>query len=862
MCRRIRRTVWIPGAVLVALLAAIGLLRWGAAGAPGTVEAAPGSALLSESFDSWPPAGWVNWKEVGIRWTHSTNGYFSPPGAAKLEASPNQLGIESAWLISPKINVPVGAPAVLTYTYRFDVGSDNVGWFAVLVSTNYTGSGDPNGVTWRTLTETNVPASPSAPKVTPWMTATLPITEGVPFYVAFYGQVPMTSTFYVDDVSVTPSVNPVSVGDFVWHDLDGDGIQDPGEPGIPGVTVTLRNAATNQQVAQTVTLTDGRYTLTNVAPLKTITYVMTFEPPPAYYPTRFRAQAPGSSPAVDSDVRGKSTQYPSNPVETPPFTVTRSVTDIDAGFVIPPVVTGQVWYDADFDGLRDAGEGPMSQITVSLWSLSPTTTLLGETVPDAGGRYTLTVPNDQVGTALQAKFTPWDAFATFSPPNQGNDEGRDSDVVEPGVADVPTLLSGQRTRIDAGVYPSRRVTITPSAGGTLVTSLGITVTVGPQSVTTDTVIVFTPVFTQPGILHGRLRTTGRAFELRAFRASDGSPVAQLNKPYTVTLQYTDAEWQNAHIRAENTLNLYLKDNNTLQPCQGCSLDAQANRLVAAQQKIGTAFLLMGEALSEVRVNDVRVVEGNRGNTTAQVMLRLVPTSTQTVTVTYATQDGTATAGQDYQSLSGTITFAPGTAQKPLTLTVLGDAAHEPDETFTVTLSAPVNAFIVDAQAVVTIVNDDAATGTATPSGGGTITTTHGVTITFPPGSVTSTVTISFTSYVTPGYDTGTFRYAGKSFRIIARDANGKPVTKFSKPFTITVHYRDEDWQKAGISPESSLNLTWWNGSQWVKLLPCPGCSLDTQRNIITVVLDHLTRFALMGEAPSDRKLYLPVVVKQ
>ena len=68
-------------------------------------------------------------------------------------------------------------------------------------------------------------------------------------------------------------------------------------------------------------------------------------------------------------------------------------------------------------------------------------------------------------------------------------------------------------------------------------------------------------------------------------------------------------------------------------------------------------------------------------------------SSQTVTVAYATAAGTATAGADYTSASGTLTFAPGDTTKPLKVSVLGDQLDEDDETFTLALSAPTNASI-------------------------------------------------------------------------------------------------------------------------------------------------------------------------
>jgi hypothetical protein len=64
-----------------------------------------------------------------------------------------------------------------------------------------------------------------------------------------------------------------------------------------------------------------------------------------------------------------------------------------------------------------------------------------------------------------------------------------------------------------------------------------------------------------------------------------------------------------------------------------------------------------------------------------------------VTVGYATADGTATAGTDYQSASGPLTFAPGETNKPVNVTVNPDAPAEGMETFAVDLSGAVGAGI-------------------------------------------------------------------------------------------------------------------------------------------------------------------------
>lgn len=88
------------------------------------------------------------------------------------------------------------------------------------------------------------------------------------------------------------------------------------------------------------------------------------------------------------------------------------------------------------------------------------------------------------------------------------------------------------------------------------------------------------------------------------------------------------------------------------------------------------------------------------------------------------------------------------------------------------------------------------------------------------------------------------------------------MVQFGRPFTLTITYNDADWINAGLTDETDLNLAYWDTERgnWVAILPCSGCSQDTANNVITVVMDHLTEFALLGK-PSF-KLYLPLVARR
>lgn len=104
--------------------------------------------------------------------------------------------------------------------------------------------------------------------------------------------------------------------------------------------------------------------------------------------------------------------------------------------------------------------------------------------------------------------------------------------------------------------------------------------------------------------------------------------------------------------------------------------------------------------------DVSVAEGNSGSNTVTIPVHLSTACQQTVTVQYGTVDGSATAGQDYNSASGTLTFAPGELTQPVTVSVLGDQIYETNEVFYVQLSQATNATIAPHLGTVRILDND------------------------------------------------------------------------------------------------------------------------------------------------------------
>ncbi len=116
-------------------------------------------------------------------------------------------------------------------------------------------------------------------------------------------------------------------------------------------------------------------------------------------------------------------------------------------------------------------------------------------------------------------------------------------------------------------------------------------------------------------------------------------------------------------------------------------------------------------LPDLAIAGTSFLEGSAGDPGQGVFtVTLSAAADGPVTVAWTTGNGTATAGSDYVAASGTLTFAAGETSKTIRVDAVGDAIHEADETFTVTLSAAKGATIATASATGILTNDDAADG--------------------------------------------------------------------------------------------------------------------------------------------------------
>jgi hypothetical protein len=258
----------------------------------------------------------------------------------------------------------------------------------------------------------------------------------------------------------TRTPTPINIGNFVWDDLDGDGRQDAGEPGLANVTVQLWNDAKNDLISSDVTDANGIYTV--------------IAPTPGNYRVRIVL------PAINDEFSPKDVASAGNNLDsdfnpsgadfgfTDVFAIASnviSITNIDGGIIkfrtatptrtpTPINVGNRVWNDLNANGIQDGGEPGLLGITVQLWN-STKTFLYDSDVTDANGIYTVIAPTP--GDYRVRVLLP--AGADFAPKNQGGDDNVDSDInvsiltLNRGYTDIynfgPNLIS--IVSIDAGL---------------------------------------------------------------------------------------------------------------------------------------------------------------------------------------------------------------------------------------------------------------------------------------------------------------------------------------------------------------------------------------------------------------------------
>ncbi len=287
-------------------------------------------------------------------------------------------------------------------------------------------------------------------------------------------------------------VPAVEVGDFVWIDTDQDGIQDAGEPGLAGVTITLTDPRGNPvvdtsglPVGPRTTDADGRY-LFNGLPSGTYNARITY--PAGYGPTKVEQ---GADVAVDSSGRVAVSMA---------LVAGNSSLDADMRLdfgVVPmqtqPVAVGDlVWNDLDGDGLQDANEPGVAGVTVTLTDTN------GTAVRDRWGVVVAPKQTGPTGQYLFDGLNPgtykvWVTYPDGYGPTTGG-AGSDGAVdSSTSVATSVTLAGGQADlTLDFGIRQGVPTPPPPTTNPPPTTSTPTTSTPTTSTPTTSTSTTSTP----------------------------------------------------------------------------------------------------------------------------------------------------------------------------------------------------------------------------------------------------------------------------------------------------------------------------------------------------------------------------------
>ena len=126
--------------------------------------------------------------------------------------------------------------------------------------------------------------------------------------------------------------------------------------------------------------------------------------------------------------------------------------------------------------------------------------------------------------------------------------------------------------------------------------------------------------------------------------------------------------------------------------------------VTLSDAIGELTITDDDAAPSISISDITTPDET--GVARLVTVSLASTSEQSISVDYSTSNGTATATNDYVADNGTVTFTPGQSSLTIPITIVQDNVDEPNETFTVGLTNPVNASISVSTATITITDDE------------------------------------------------------------------------------------------------------------------------------------------------------------
>ena len=254
-------------------------------------------------------------------------------------------------------------------------------------------------------------------------------------------------------------------------------------------------------------------------------------------------------------------------------------------------------------------------------------------------------------------------------------------------------------------------------------------------------------------------------------------------------------------------------------------------MISALLLLAMSINVAAQQSPSISVRDVVVVEGNSGTTQATFVVALSAASSQSVSCSFATANGTATAGSDYVATSGALTFAPGEVEKPVVVLVNGDTVDETQETFFLDISNVQNATVNSSRGTGFINDDDGPTisindVSVTEGNSGTKAATFTLTLSGP-----SVEPIAIRAITTPGTATA------------SSDYNSTNVVVIFQPGTVTQTF------DVGIIGDTNLEL---NETFFVNLSDPFGTTIADGTGVGTIIDDD-TLLVLEESGPTPQQ---------
>lgn len=253
------------------------------------------------------------------------------------------------------------------------------------------------------------------------------------------GMLTITAGVTVTDVDAGFVAGTASVGNFVWNDLDRDGVQDVGESGLANARVRLYMAGSNVHSAEFITTATGAYSFSG---LLAGSYFLQVVPPANYLISPQDNLA--TTDLLDSDANPTTGQTANFALAAGEINVTK-----DFGLFLGSAISNFVWHDLNRNGVQDAGEPGLPNVSITLYRSSDNAFIQTRTT-DANGLY-----------AFQG-LAAGSYYAVISPPSgyiltsylQGGDTTKDNNFspANKRTAALAITLGQTRTDVDAGFY--------------------------------------------------------------------------------------------------------------------------------------------------------------------------------------------------------------------------------------------------------------------------------------------------------------------------------------------------------------------------------------------------------------------------